>query len=351
MPVAGIVPVGTVDHGIDADAAQRGTMLDGQRRLDGHVAYPGAAPAAHVARFGQQQRPLVARLHFQQQLVQGHAARFAQVPPQAQVAAAFPLVAVVIVQADQVQVARRAAQFRRLPAAQHVPRLELRGTPGGRLRNPVRASGRRGHVDQGIALQEARLRADGTDGVATGHGGAHQLPLAFLARIGPVHIQALEHVHGQAPAGKRDFIDGRIHGRATRIRREKLRCRPAIAGKARHEVRREQVELGRPAVVAEGPVDLQAQLLRHGGALFDERKVELAIALGQAPAYAFAHAADAELAQQQVVFAHPVQVARGAVHVQRLAAMGDMVGALVARLPVSQERRCRAIGIGHACSS
>ena len=33
--------------------------------------------------------------------------------------------------------------------------------------------------------------------------------------------------------------------------------------------------------MAKRPVDLQAQFLRHGGALFDERKVELAIALGQ----------------------------------------------------------------------
>ena len=208
VPVAGIIPVGPVDDGVDADTAQRRAMLHGQRRLGRHLAYPGAAPAAHMAGFRQQQGPPVARLHFEQQLVQRHAARLAQVPPQAQVAAAFPLVAVVIVQADQIQVARRAAQFRRLPAAQHVPGFELRGTPGRRLRGPVRASRRRDDMDQRVALQQARLRTDGADGIAAGDAGAHQLALAFVARVRPVHVQALEHVHRQSPAGKRNFIDG-----------------------------------------------------------------------------------------------------------------------------------------------
>ena len=75
----------------------------------------------------------------------------------------------------------------------------------------------------------------------------------------------------------------------------------------------------------------------------------MAIAFGQAPADAFTHAADAELAQQQIVFAHPVQVPRGTVHVQRLAAMRDVVGAFVAGLPVREEWRGRAVEIRHAC--
>ena len=296
MPVRGIFPIGAVDDGINTDAMQIGAMLHGKQGLCGGFTYPGAAAAADMAGFSDQHRPPVAPPHFQQQLVQRHAARFAQVPPQAQVAAAFPLVAVVVVQADQIQVARRAAQRRFATAAQHVPGLELRFAPGGRLRDPVGTAGRRGDMDQRVALQHARARIDAPDRLAAGDGGAHQLALAFPAGIGMVHVQAAKHMHRQAPAGKRDFIDRRKHRRAHRIRRQEARRRRAKARETGHEVRREQIEVLGPAIVAERPVDLQPQLLRHRRPFPYQRKIDLPTALGQAPADAFAQAAYAELA-------------------------------------------------------
>ena len=202
VPEFFIFPIGTVDNRIRTDAAKIDTVLNRQRGLLGHLPDPHAAAAADVTGFRQQHRLAVALVQLLQQLMERHAAWIIEVPPQAQIGAAFPLVGVVVVDADQIHVARIAAQFRLAAAAQHVESLELRLAPMRGLRGPIRPLARGDHMDQRIALQDSGFRIDFPDGLAAGDGGANQLPLAFAAGIRVIHVLAMEHVGRQTPTGK-----------------------------------------------------------------------------------------------------------------------------------------------------
>ena len=236
-----------------------------------------------------------------------------------------------------------AAQFGRGAAAQHVPGLELRGAPARRLMGPVGPLLGGDHMDQRVALVDARAGRDFPDGVAASQGGAHQLALAQRGGVRVVHIAALEHVDRQAPGGERQFVDGRVDRLFAHPRRQVAGGGPAKAGEARHKARSVDVDVVRPAVVAEAPADLQPQRARGLQARQQGTEVELAVALHHAPADRFAHRADAELRQHGVVGVGALLVAGGRVHVERLAQVVDVVGPFVAGLPEAGERLGRWI--------
>ena len=97
------------------------------RRSDfaGDFAHPVRAAHAGMAGFRNDQRALIAPAHGIEQLRQRGAARIVELPAQRPLRAEFPLVAPVIIDADDIEVARTAAEFRARAAAQHVPRFEL----------------------------------------------------------------------------------------------------------------------------------------------------------------------------------------------------------------------------------
>ena len=88
----------------------------------------------------------------------------------------FPLITVVVVDADHIQKVRRTTQFRFPGSTQHVPGFEL-GLPVHQCVIPkIRLIMRSNDVYEGIAVQNASGGIDLPDNLATFQRGAHQPP-------------------------------------------------------------------------------------------------------------------------------------------------------------------------------
>src|SRR5512144_1120721 len=106
--------------------------------------------------------------------------RMIQVPPEAfalELLLVFdlPLIAVIIIDPDQIQKVGRASQFGLYLSAQHVPCLELAFAICRRMVLKIRPVVMRYHVYQRITVQDARSRVDFPDRLATLEGCAYQL--------------------------------------------------------------------------------------------------------------------------------------------------------------------------------
>ena len=141
-----------------------------------HVVKPLPTPLTPMAGFDNKHGAAIALPDLTHEFVKRLAAHIAQVPMRRRANWQLPLVAVVIIQPDDVQVARRAAQLRLNTAAQHVPGLE-RGI-GFCTDDFVKLSGRlsRGHyMDQRVAVHEARRWIHLANHLARALSGAYKL--------------------------------------------------------------------------------------------------------------------------------------------------------------------------------
>ena len=129
MPMRGIVPVAAVEDRIEAHAFDGHPGRDGRSDFVGDLGDPVGAPAADVAGLTDDERAAVALVHFGKQAAERQAARVARMPEQRARRGvrvfARPLVRVIPVDADEIEVRGAAAELRLEPAGEHVPGLKL----------------------------------------------------------------------------------------------------------------------------------------------------------------------------------------------------------------------------------
>ena len=157
----------------------------------------------------------------------------AQMPRQPLIGVSLPLIGVIVVGADDIEIARRAAQFRLARAGQHIPGLKLRGVQlrGELITGFALFIGNQ--MNKGIAMKKARPGIGQPDGVAARQGRAHQLALDIVgSRLAVVAEQS----DRQAPAKKGDFIHRRIDRRAMIPGGEESGDALAKSGEARDKV-------------------------------------------------------------------------------------------------------------------
>jgi hypothetical protein len=260
---------------------------------------------------------------------------------------------VVVVEAQHVEVAGRAAERGFEPAAQHVPRLVLLFAERARLCVPVGVVGLGHHVDQRIGVHDARIGPCRPQCIGALQRRAHEVALQFVAArrgLGAgVPVRMHQRGAGGSPGEKRDFVDGLEHRRPfADVRRLAQAVRHVVAktGEAARKVGGEKVHPVGHAVVVKRPDHLQPAARRKPCGAHD-------IAAGglrphgreRAPADALAHGANAQAREQRVVFVAPRRMAVGGVDRHLFAAAVEMVGAFIAAHPERPEQR-RGAGVG-----
>jgi hypothetical protein len=170
MPVGRVVPGGAVDQRVEADAADRQRRGARPHHFVGDLVQPAGPSDADVPGLGKDHRPLIAPPGVVEQRGERPAARVAPVPPEALFGADFPLPAVVVVDAEQVEGGRRAAELGLGQSAEQVPGLPLVAAHGVGERPQIGAVGRRDDVHHRLDVQEARAPVDRAHRVDAGEG-------------------------------------------------------------------------------------------------------------------------------------------------------------------------------------
>src|SRR6188508_526658 len=127
MPVGRIIPFESIDNRVEADAFERHASLGGDDHFVGELAYPRGSPRSDVARLADDDRALIAFIGALEQTVEGHPATVSglDMPVDLLPAGHFPLIVVVEVHAEDIQIALAAAQLWSHAAGDHVPRFPL----------------------------------------------------------------------------------------------------------------------------------------------------------------------------------------------------------------------------------
>src|SRR5690606_31015001 len=112
VPTLRVFPVGPVDHGVEAEAMERYAPRAAADRRRRDVVEPLDAALAEMTRLGDQHGASIASPDFIGEVLEGQASGVAQVPVQACIGLELPLVVVVVVQAEQVEVTWGATEFR-----------------------------------------------------------------------------------------------------------------------------------------------------------------------------------------------------------------------------------------------
>src|SRR5215204_427175 len=115
MPVRRVLPFESVDDRVETDAFERHAGVDGRAEFGSHLPDPFGTAGSHVARLRDEDRTLIALVRGLQQLVERHPAWVAwmDVPRNLLSSRLLPLVVVVEVHADDIQILRIAAKLRR----------------------------------------------------------------------------------------------------------------------------------------------------------------------------------------------------------------------------------------------
>src|SRR3569623_2857940 len=138
-------PVGPVDGGIQAHAVYGYAKRVGLQHFLADLLDPSAAARADMAGLRDRERSSIAVLDRAEQMGERKAPCVPHMPAQAYPGAVLPLVVVVVVDTDQVEVTPAAAEFRLAQAAEHVPGLELMTAMHGRRLFQIRAAVHRRH--------------------------------------------------------------------------------------------------------------------------------------------------------------------------------------------------------------
>src|ERR687886_472127 len=171
-------PARIIRNGIQADPLDRDASLNRGTDFASNVAQPGSPGLGLRTGLGHKDWPLVASVDLSQNLTERAVQGMAQLNgPTAE----EPLVIRIIVDAQDVQILRLAAEPWPQPACQHVPRLKLGAAIRlGRL--PVaRMIGAGDDVNDRIHLHDPRLRVHAPDRLDGGDRRTHELLLQFVA--------------------------------------------------------------------------------------------------------------------------------------------------------------------------
>jgi hypothetical protein len=310
VPAACVFPVGAVDQRVHADAFERharGAAAQGGR---GHLVDPLRAAVAHVPGFRNEHGPLVAPPRIAEHRGEVTPPRIAQVPEEPLVARVLPLVAVVIVDAQHVEVARRAAQ-----PGSSLPQSMSQAWYCSALRACASAvqSGRSAAGTTCIRGSVCTMRASGQV--------AHSASVPCSAARTRLHLSAkpragelgwkgwMSDVLLAAQLRNEISLTGWNSSGPSPPSRRRAGCVPLRRRSRRsaRKVGREHVHAVRHAVVMQRPDDLQPE--PRGGLRGAQEPASSDLgAFGheRAPADALADGADAQAREQRVVFLQPL---------------------------------------------
>ncbi|MEO7859181.1 MAG: hypothetical protein ABIU05_01855 [Nitrospirales bacterium] len=204
LAMAIVVPARMIKNGIKTKAVHGHTGFHGMLYFRVDVSKPGGTVFALGARFGNEHRTAVALIHFLQNLMEGPVRRFVTVDRSVQIP---PLIAVVVVYADDVNVGFFASELRVQAAGQHIPRFKHREAVSFGLPHIVRTPGIAGDMDDRLRRDQARFRQFAAERRTGGDGGAHKLLFKLRSTISHKRIQ-IRNI-AAAPGDKRDFIHRR----------------------------------------------------------------------------------------------------------------------------------------------
>src|SRR5690606_29084356 len=241
-------PAGVIHHRIEADALHRHALLHRQPDLLAHIVQPVATHIPFGPGFGDQQRAPVPVVDLREDAAEWPIVRVATLdwrPVQ------VPLVIRVRVDADDIQIFRAAAEARPEGAAQHVPGLELGPAEVLGLAHRPRPTAGRHHMNRRIHLHEAGARVDLADRVHGGNGGAHQLMLELEAAA-PCHRVEVGNVAAR-PGPEGYLVQRRVERHPVALILDQLRHRSGVAGEMLDEGRAPDIDVIRPAVMAQIP--------------------------------------------------------------------------------------------------
>jgi hypothetical protein len=256
-------------------AAQRG---------GGDVVEPRRPAVAHVAGLGDEQRPFVAPVHLGEDVGRVAPARVAQVPVQPRVARVLPLVAVVIVEAQHVEVARRAAQ-RRLGRPHSMSHAWYCSAASAAACASNASAGLGGHhVDHGVGVHDARVGHTLHSASQPRSAARTRLHFRSKPRAGESGLKGMDQRGaGGCPAQERDLVDRLEDGRAFGFVLRARAISSHHAAKRRGEVGREHVHAGGHAVVVQRPDHLQPVPPRGAGACTRRCKLPLSASKARQP--------------------------------------------------------------------
>ncbi len=338
--IAVVVPTEVVEDRIEAQALDRHAVL--VTRLGdflGHIVQPHRAVVALGARLRYEHGAAVALVHLEQRLVLPVAKEHGS-------AVVDPLVVVVIVDADDIDVVGPAPQLRGAAAGDHVEGLELPLVMvGGDA--PVLLAGRSGNdVDERFGEGDAGARIDIADRFDRGDGAAYEDRLQLPAAAAGERIQAA----GVAarPGPEADLVHRRPERHGVGLLPDQPGDGPGVGGEAVDEARFPYLQPVGDAVVQQVPDHLRAGVAR--GPQHGEEAVEL-IAVGatldEVPADGVADGTDAVAGEQAIVFGGADIVLRRGQQVEPLAGAQLVRRALEAAEEKALEQRRRVGGIGH----
>ena len=246
VPISGVLPVGPVDQRVQAQALHWHSGCTRLPHFGGDVVQPGRAANADMAGLGHHQRPAIALPGLGQQAGERSPAGVAPEPVQPRFGQRFPLAAVVVVHAQQVQAVGAAAQVGFQAAAQQVPGLPLPAAHHVGLCLQVGPVGRGHHVHQRLHVQEAGTRVNLPHGLHGSQRRAYQAALDDVAtgacgvfirsRLRRAVGRKQQAGVGRGPGQKADFVDRRVDGRMSQcvVRCGARRACTAGAQQTRH---------------------------------------------------------------------------------------------------------------------
>ena len=264
----------------------------------------------------------------------------------------------VVVDAEEVERVDAAAEFGEKPARKHVPRLplvlgDLVGAPG----ELGRVAWRR-DVNQRLDVENACRRVFGADRLDRAQRAAHEPPFRFPADVAMRAAVAVARVDlalvrmddlrlRDRPGEEADLVDRRVDGDLARSAAQRARRRGGEVGESIGEVVGEEIDVVRASVVHQRPEQLQPVPVGDFGEAQRAAEVEAArrraardsVRLGDSPADALAHRAQAERGETAIVVVEMLEMAVRANEIERDAVGVAMVRAFEPRHPE------RAIGM------
>ncbi|HUQ90202.1 MAG TPA: hypothetical protein VM120_00895 [Bryobacteraceae bacterium] len=175
-----VVPARMIKNRIKTEAVHGHTGFHGLLYFRVDVSKPGGTVFPLGARFGNEQRTAVALIHFLQNLMEGPVRRFAQPDCAAEIP---PLIAIVVVHPDDVDVGFLATEFRVQAAHQHIPRFKHREAVSFGLPRVVRTQGISHDMDDRFRRHQARLRQFAPERFTGGDGSPHKLLFKLRSAI------------------------------------------------------------------------------------------------------------------------------------------------------------------------
>jgi hypothetical protein len=247
-----------------------------------------------------------------------------------------PLIARVVVEADDVQVALIPSELGPELTGDHVPGLILGLPVPFGLLPPLREP-RVGHdVDGGVGMEDAGAGVDTPDRVHCLQGSPHELDLQLEAAAGRAGVD-VPHL-APRPGPERDLVDRSVERWLVRLLRNHPRDRTGVLGEALNEFRLKDVEAVGPAVVAEVPDHLHPGIPRRPHLGQERREVVAARRpLDQVPAAAVADGRDPQPPHPGVVGRGKPVVPGGRDQIQPSAVTPAVAGALEAPYPKAFE--------------